>query len=56
MDRGGEIVLFAEPAVDAAGDFGGGGAFYAASVATEKNGESDFRMGLIGVSDEPADV
>src|ERR1700740_306783 len=51
--RGGEIFLFAEGAVDAAGDQGGGGANDLAGAAAEKNSQSDLRARFVGVSDEP---
>ena len=51
-----EIVLFAEALVDAAGYEGGGWAFDLVRLAAEENGERDFRVLFVGVSDEPADL
>jgi len=51
----GEVILFAEAFVDAAGYESGGRAFDLVRLAAEENGERDFRVLLIGVGDEPTD-
>src|SRR6266404_8393399 len=49
-----KIILFAELAVDPAGDNGGGWTFHAARVSTQENCKRDFRVRVVGVGDEPA--
>src|SRR6266851_67322 len=56
LGLGGKIVLFAEAAVDAAGDQGGGGADDLAGAAAEENGYRDLGMGFVSIGDEPADA
>src|SRR5229473_4944823 len=50
-----KIILFAELAVDPAGNNGGGWTLHAAGVSTQQNGERDFRVRVISVREEPAD-
>src|SRR5258708_6125565 len=52
----GEIVLFAQTAIDVASNASGERALDAGAIATNQNGERDFGMRFIGVSEKPADV
>src|SRR5580704_7778523 len=52
----GEIVLFAQFAIDAPCDYGSHGALDAARITAQQNGQCDFRMGFVGVGHEPAYV
>src|SRR5690242_9258992 len=54
LGGGGEVVLFAQAAIDTAGDLSGGGADHLARAAAKKNGESDFGVRFVGVGDKPA--
>src|SRR5579863_4843183 len=52
-----EIVLFAEIAVNVAGDLSSGWSLYAAGIAAQKNGQRNFRMLCVaGIADEPANA
>src|SRR5260221_11794392 len=55
-ERGGEIVLFTETAIDAACYAGGERPFDQGAAAADEDGESDARVKLVGVGEEPADV
>src|ERR1700730_1701702 len=48
-----EIILFAQPAVDATGHFRSGRPFYAPRVATKQHGERNLRMRLIRIGNKP---
>src|ERR1051326_377746 len=52
----GKIILFAEPTVDMAGNACCKRSFDTAAIAANQDGESDFRMRLIGVGQKPADM
>src|SRR5260221_6713748 len=51
---GRKIVLFAQAAIDVAGDASSERSLDVGAVATNQNGKRDFGIGLVGVSQNPA--
>src|SRR5215469_5236410 len=51
-----EIILLAQPPIDASGNLSGGRALDAASIATQQHCQRNFGMGLIRIGHKPADA
>src|SRR5215472_16351280 len=51
-----EIILLAQPPIDASGNLSGGRALDGASIATQQHCQRNFGMGLIRIGHKPADA